>query len=262
MFHISYCGYNHSNPDYDRIDRPFGSGDYLLLYFMTPMRVQMGTETLVTKEGAFLLYTPGAAQIYQAVKHFKNSFVHFTCGDDSFLLDYHLPVNQVVYLPDPGSMNLLFKNIYMESLIKQEHYEKQIDALMQQLLILFSRQMHIGPKEDAIDAGIYEQFKKARMEILTHIEKEWTADSMAALTNLGRSQFYRYYKRFFNRSPKSELLDARIERAKYLIRMEQMPVSQAGELTGFRSQSHFTRYFSKNCGMTPSEYGKLDESRI
>lgn len=256
MFHTGYCDYNRFNPDCDKIDRPAGSGDYLFLYFMTPMKVQMGAETVITKEGAFLLYSPGAPQIYQAVKKFKNSFVHFTCDGDSFPDDYHIPLNRIVYLPDPDAMNNLLKNIYVESVGRQEYYTEQIDKLMHLLFILFSRQLHTYPGESGIPADLYEQFKKARIEILTHIDREWSAKSMAALTNLGTSQFYSYYKLFFNRSPKSELLDARIQRSKYLLRVEKMPVGQAAALTGFGNLSHFTRYFKKECGVTPAEYRK------
>ena len=258
MFHTGYCDYNRSNPDHDRIDRPEGSGDYLIVYFMTPMKVYMGSEKIITKEGAFLLYTPGEPQIYQAVKKFKNSFVHFTCDDDSFLSTYQLPVNRIVYLPYPDAMNALFKNIYVESVVKQDYYQEQIDKLMHQLFILFSRQLHTYPKEIGIHADLYEQFKKARIEILTHIDRDWDADRMAALTNLGTSQFYNYYKLFFNRSPKSELLDARIERSKHLLRVEKIPVGQAAVQAGFDNLSHFTRYFKKMCGMTPSEYGRME----
>lgn len=104
MFHAGYCDYNRSNPDYDKIDRPGGSGDYLFLHLITPMKIRMGPEIITTRENAFLLYTPGVSQNYQAVRRFKNSFIHFTCDDDRFLTDYDLPANQVVYLPDPGSV--------------------------------------------------------------------------------------------------------------------------------------------------------------
>lgn len=259
MFHTRYCDYNHSNPDQDFINRPEGSEDYLFLYFMTPMKIQIGAKKTVTKEGAFLLYTPGEPQIFQAVKRFRNSFVHFTCDDDNFLKDYNLPGNQIVYLPDPDAMNALFRNIYVESVVKPDYYQEQIDKLMHQLFILFSRQLHAYPKESGIHADLYEQFKKARIEILTHIDRDWDADSMAALTNLGTSQFYNYYKLFFNSPPKSELLDARIERSKYLLRVEKQPVGQAAIQAGFDNLSHFTRYFKKACGMTPTEYGHMEE---
>lgn len=257
MFHTGYCDYNRFNPDCDLINRPQGSGDYLFLYFMTPMKVQAVGGTQMTKEGAFLLYTPGEPQIYQAVGRFKNSFVHFTSDDDDFLAAYDLPVNRIVYPPDPDSMNALFKSIYVESVTKQDYYQELIDKWMHQLFILFSRQLHTFPIGREIQADLFEQFKKARIEILTHIDRKWDAESMAALTNLGTSQFYNYYKLFFNRSPKSELLDARVERSKYLLRVEKMPVAQAAVQAGFESLPHFTRYFKKVCGVTPSEYGRL-----
>lgn len=256
MFHAGYCDYNRSNPDYDKIDRPGGSGDYLFLHLITPMKIRMGPEIITTRENAFLLYTPGVSQNYQAVRRFKNSFIHFTCDDDRFLTDYDLPANQVVYLPDPGSVNTLFKNIYVESVLKQNYQARQIDLLMHQLFILFSRQLHSYPNASGIPADFYEQFCKARIEILTHIDREWNTANMAALTNLGVSQFYSYYKLFFNRSPKAELLDARLERAKYLLRVEVMPVGQAAAQAGFTNLSHFTRYFKRECGLTPSEYAR------
>lgn len=254
MFHITYCDYNRSNPDYDKINRPNGSGDYLFLYFMTPMKVQLGTENIIAKEGAFLLYTPGHPQIYQAVKKFKNSFIHFTSESNAFLKQYDIPVNQAVYLSNPGAMNELLRNIYVENVTKMDYYAEQSDKLMHQLFILFSRQYHAYGADTTLPSGLYSQFQKARIEILTHIDKDWNSENMAALTNLGTSQFYSYYKLFFNRSPKAELLDARIERAKYLLKVEALPVSQAAALSGFDNLSHFTRYFKKECGMTPSAY--------
>ena len=256
MFYPTYCDYNRSNPDHDMINRPSGSGDYLFLYFITPMKVQLGTETLVTRKNAFLLYTPGEAQIYQAVKRFQNSFVHFTCDDGHFLAKYDLPANRIVYLPDPEAMNTLLRSIYMESVLKQDYFPEQVSLLMHQLFILFSRQLHTYPNDSGISVDLYDHFHKARIEILTHINREWNSDSMAALTNLGVSQFYNYYKLFFNRSPKSELLDARLERAKYLLSVEALPVGQAAAQAGFTNLSHFTRYFKKECGMTPSEYAR------
>ena len=254
MFHTGYCDYNRFNPDCDIINRPEGSGDFLFLYLMAPMKVKMGGRTQMAEDGACILYTPGEPQIYQAVGRFKNSFVHFTADDDRFLDTYDLPVNRIVYPPYNHMMNALFKAIYVESVTKQDYYREQTDKLLHQLFILFSRQLHTFPEGAGTHADLFEQFRKARIEILTHIDRKWDADSMAALTNLGTSQFYSYYRLFFNRSPKSELLDARLERSKYLLRVERLPVGQAAAQAGFDSLPHFTRYFKKMCGMTPSEY--------
>ena len=50
FFQINYCDYNHSNMDCDMINRPNGSGDYLFLYFLTPMKVYFGQEMTIAQK--------------------------------------------------------------------------------------------------------------------------------------------------------------------------------------------------------------------
>ncbi|MFQ9150566.1 MAG: hypothetical protein ACLR6B_02680 [Blautia sp.] len=77
MFQVNYCEYNRSNADCDRIYRPGGSGDYLLLLLKTPMKCRLKGKLEISGENAFLLYAPGEVQDYQAVQKFRNSYVHF-----------------------------------------------------------------------------------------------------------------------------------------------------------------------------------------
>ena len=148
----------------------------------------------------------------------------------------------------------MFRKINIEYLEKQPFYEEQISQLINQLFILFSRQLHQTLELPSMDTDMLELFRKARIEILTHLEEEWTSEKMAALTNLSSSQFYHYYRTFFHQSPKAELINARIDRAKYLLKQENLPVNQAAQLSGFNSLPHFTRLFQKVCGVTPSLY--------
>lgn len=256
MFTINYCDSNRYNVDQDIINRPNGSGDYLLLHFMTAMKVTFGQEVVTALPGAFLLYPKDAPQLYQAVDKFQNAFIHFSTEDDSFTNNYHIPVNEVFYLPNPQLTTEFFRDIHMEFNAKQEFSEERMDHLMHLLFIQFSRQLSAQAEYSGRNPQLYEIFREARTEILTHIDRDWTSESMAALTHLGVSQFYHYYQEFFSRSPKSELLDARIERAKYMLRVDHSPVGLVAVSAGFQSFSNFTRYFTKHCGMTPSEYGR------
>ncbi len=78
MFQVDYCEYNRTNADCDRIYRPGGSGDYLLLLLKTPMKCRLKGKLEISGENALLLYAPGEAQDYQAVQKFRNSYVHFS----------------------------------------------------------------------------------------------------------------------------------------------------------------------------------------
>lgn len=81
-FTLNFCEYNRSNSDYDRIFRPEGSGDFLFLLFKTPMKVYLGDQLTVTRDNACIFYIPGNPQHYQAVRKFRNSYVHFSCGEN------------------------------------------------------------------------------------------------------------------------------------------------------------------------------------
>ena len=52
-----------------------------------------------------------------------------------------------------------------------------------------------------------------------------------------------------------DLIEARIEKAKTLLTNEALQIQHVAEMCGFSNISHFTRYFKKQCGCTPREYG-------
>ena len=251
MFRLHYCDYNVSESDGSRIYRPGGSGDYLFLYFITPMKLYKNHKLEVTRPGACILYTPDYFQHYEAVKEFKNSYLHFESDHAQFPAHYQIPENTVFYPHQTEQINQLIRQIQAEYLTRSNHFEEQINNLLSQL----SRDLcqSIGEPETA---GLYQQFQKSRYLILSHCEQEWNSDSMAELVNLSRSQFYSYYTRFFHRPPKADLIEARMEKAKTLLTNKALQIQDVAEMCGFSNISHFTRYFKKQCGCTPREYGR------
>ncbi len=254
MFRLHYCDYDVSEAEGGRIYRPNGSGDYLFLYFTTPMKLYRQHRLELTKPGACILYTPDYFQHYEAVKEFKNSFLHFESDSDTFPSCYQLPENTVFYPHQTEWINHMIRRIQSEHLTRSLYYEEQIHTLFVQLFITLSRDLYQSAREPET-AGLYQQFQKTRYTILSHCEQDWNSTSMAQLVNLSRSQFYSYYTRFFHRPPKADLIEARIEKAKTLLTNEALQIQHVAEMCGFSNISHFTRYFKKQCGCTPREYG-------
>lgn len=255
MFKINYCDYNAVNTDYDLINRPNGSGDYLFLYLITPMKIYINGQMTITKANACFLYTPHFPQFYQAVKTFKNSYIHFS-APVAFIEQFKIPVNQVFYPKNYEHINTFIKAIQIEYLEKQPLFMEQIDTIMLQLFIDINRALYTTCASQTSEETLRIQFQKARLQILTNSTQDWTTETMAELTNLSKSQFYYYYKLFFNQSPKAELLDVRIEKAKNLLTNEALQIHQVSQLAGFHNVYHFTRYFKKICGCPPSKYAK------
>lgn len=251
---INHCNYHCSNPPKDEISRPHGSGDYLLLHFHTEMKAELKNKIVEIHPGGCILFSPDAAQRYWAVNQFTNSFIHFEVPDESIISAYGLPLDEVFYPRETEKVEKLFKRLYTEYLDRAPHFEQMQDFILREIFIEFSRQLSVPFDRTDIDMGIYDRFRQARLEILSQPEREWTSENMAALTNMGSSQFYHYYKKFFENSPKAELLEIRLENAKYLLKNESLPVGQVAVKCGFHDTSHFIRYFKKNCGFSPLKY--------
>ena len=62
---------------------------------------------------------------------------------------------------------------------------------------------------------------------------------------------------FFDSTPHADLNLLRLAKSlKNLLTNEALPVQQVALLCGFSNLSHFSRYFRKNCGCSPSEWAR------
>lgn len=262
----TYCGYHVHNPQFDFINRPYGSGDYLFVLFLEPMYVYLGTDKILTKPNACLLFPPGAPQHYGHVPSFFNSFVHFKI-DSSFFSTFKIPENQILYPRSHDLLDHYMKLIEEQFYSKEALYEDEIHALLLQLFIKLHRDLHTSPiklptsKNSHVTTNDYNALKTARLKILATSYQPWTAQSMAALAHMSVSQFYYHYKRYFDTSPKADLLQARLNFAKMLMLNSDYTITQAAQLSGFEDIPHFSRYFKKQFGFSPRAYIQLHQSQ-
>ena len=145
-FSIHICEYNRSNADYETIYRPEGSGDYLFLLFKTPMKVYDGTAFFIAQENACLFYTPDHEQHYQAVQKFRNSYVHFWCGEN-LGETYGIPQNTVFYPQNTEAIDELIRLLQREYIVKDPYAVEYEEALVRQMMIMASRGMRLYQAE-------------------------------------------------------------------------------------------------------------------
>lgn len=70
--------------------------------------------------------------------------------------------------------------------------------------------------------------------------------------------FHRVFSRTVGVSPKKYLLQAQMQRARWLLRTSRMSISQIAEETGFGSHGHFSATFNRVHGISPSAYRDQD----
>lgn len=77
--------------------------------------------------------------------------------------------------------------------------------------------------------------------------------ALAADAGLSRYQFLRAFTRLTGLPPHAYVLQRRVQRARHLVRTG-LPLAEAAAASGFADQSHMTRCFVRNFGLTPGAF--------
>ncbi len=84
-----------------------------------------------------------------------------------------------------------------------------------------------------------------------------TLDSVAAVFNLNPSYFSNLIKTLTGSTFSQMLLKVRLEKAKYLLREDDLKISQVSSMVGYSDACYFDRVFKREFGYTPEEYRRL-----
>ena len=90
--------------------------------------------------------------------------------------------------------------------------------------------------------------------IENHLYSNLTIEELAKLSNLSLSSFKRSFKKEYDDSPKNYLVTKKIDKAKELLRLSKMPISEIAYEVGFNDPLYFSRIFKKKIGVTPTTF--------
>lgn len=79
-------------------------------------------------------------------------------------------------------------------------------------------------------------------------------EQLADIMNMSRPTLYRKIKAVTNMTPHELINIARLKKAAALIAEGEYKIYEVAEMTGYSSQTHFGRNFTKQFGMSPTEY--------
>lgn len=100
------------------------------------------------------------------------------------------------------------------------------------------------------------QLRRAKDFIDEHCLRNIRLEELAALTGLSQSHFSHSFKAATGVAPHEWQMNARIDRAKELIRSGHHMLTAIAAETGFADHAHFSRSFRKHVGLTPSQWKK------
>lgn len=92
--------------------------------------------------------------------------------------------------------------------------------------------------------------------IAAHVREELTVQAIADAMEVSRSTLLRHFEEALGRSPAHEISRLRLDYLKKLLSETKQTIAEVGLICGFSSASHFTRFFKRETGQTPSMYRK------
>jgi AraC family transcriptional regulator len=99
-----------------------------------------------------------------------------------------------------------------------------------------------------------ERLQRVHDYVEAHLEDDLSLTVLADIACLSPYHFSRSFKQATGVGPQRYVIQRRLERAKRLLRQTQQPVAWIAQEAGFADQSHLTRIFRCEMGVTPGRF--------
>lgn len=251
-YHVIRTKHNGKEESDFKLDRPAGTEDYLFLHFKTPVIFTIFGEIHRLSAGTCILLSPGTAHaFYPDGCELVHDWMHFMPSDEEMFCAFFIDINNFFAPRNPEFLTASIKRCELELVYREEQYQELISAEVSTMFIRLKRQLDetaFGPHSD--------EFKALRMDLFRNPNRYRGVADMTKTVNLSRSRFAVLYKELFGISPKSDLINARIEKASYLLSLGTLSLTEISEICGYQSIYHFIRQFRTVVGTTPGAYKK------
>ncbi len=167
----------------------------------------------------------------------------------------HIELQDKTFVEDPFVENVC-RNMILP-LDWQENADKLGLGYAGQMLILHLFRQYTNVSQTIVPprGGLAAHHVKLLQEyIYAHLESSLSLAKMAELVGLSEYHFCRMFAVSFKQTPHQYVLTQRIKLAQSLLDEGKLPQAHIALQTGFSSQSHFSRSFKKQLGVTPRQY--------
>ena len=256
-------GYHHIHDDKFVIDRPDGSGDWLMLIAKTPAVFFIDGEEIHTKAGTFIIFPLHAPLHYTADGgEYTDDWLHFfPDGEDIRLFDeLSIPLGKPVELGDVTAISAIMRNICFEFYSAHQNRNEIVSLYLRMMMYKINEQVKFHYSDTFLTETKYlPNLLWIRESIFRWPEQDWNADYFALELGISRSRFQHLYVTAFGSTMMQDIIDSRIQRSCELLVSTDTKVEDIAEMCGYTSVSHFVKLFRDKTGITPAAYRKTNK---
>lgn len=253
---INNVGYNHCHDADFYIDRPNGSGDYLLLLLKTDTTFKLNGKDVNVPTNSFFLYCKDTPQYYRCLPQqtFSNDWVHFLFenNEEEEFLSRGIPYETPILIDNSSFLSFCIKSIAYEVYSNNSHKN---DSVKNYMFLMFNKVSEQFDKTSKIiPHTYYEMLSTIRNKVYSRPYEMRTIQSAAHEVRMSKSNFQHQYKKYFGVTFIQDLINSRVEYAKTLLTNTNLSMEDISKQCGYKHYAHFTRQFKDITNMRPLKY--------
>ncbi len=253
---INNVGYNHCHDGDFLIDRPEGSGDWLMILLKTDALFTIDGRDVKISENSLVIFRKGRPQRYRSAYQsgFANDWVHFEFeeGEEQEFLGLGLEYEKPVPVSDMNFFSFCIKRMASEMYSSNINREKSTGHYMG--LIFSKASEYVQNTPAAVSDSYYEMLSTVRNRIYSQPYEQRTVGSSAHEVRMSVSNFQHLYKKYFGVTMVQDLVRSRVEYACMLFDTTGLTAVEISQRSGYNHYAHFVRQFRQITGQTPVEY--------
>lgn len=255
---VGAVGYNYEHREKFVMERPDGTGCYLLLFIKEPSVFEInGVEQKVAKN-SFVLFSPSTPYRYRGDGEvYTDDWLFFNVdeGDDKMLEELGIPCDTILPLMNIDELSQLIRTIAYEFYTADSYNEEILQHYLGILMLKLSRDISmLSLARSKSGSDRYNNMFFLRNMIYAEPDNLPDINGLAGYAGMSRSGFQHLYKKLFGVSVISDIIESRITRAKCLLRSTELCIKDIAEKCGYSNEYSFMRQFKAKMNMTPTEY--------
>lgn len=141
------------------------------------------------------------------------------------------------------------------------HYLGKAAALQGLVKLIFISIFRLADQShlSAVDSIQFESthiFRQFTELVEEHYKEHWILSAYANVMNITEAKLNEICRQIGNISPKQLIHDRLMQEAKYSLLFTEQSIMEIGYLLGFQDPAYFSRFFTRQSGVTPKEYRK------
>lgn len=231
------------------IDRPHGTGDFLLMAFHHEVRLSDRADVPPCTPGTFVIWTPKNAQYYgNPERPWLHSWLH--CAGKLFsqtLEGAAVPLNQPISGFDPALLEHALYDLYRELHEGIDPDEAIATGLLQILLRRVARMANGAPAARQVPAS----FLSLKRHLEDNFPDRMTLAGLARRIPCSVPHLCSEFKRYFGLAPIEYVIKLRLHCARMLLADRSQSVTAVARAVGYDDINQFSRLFRKHYGSSP-----------